>query len=272
MPYTKSANLFGGYDIPSSIPGMGCSSIVNADFAVRNYDFSPLLYDKRLVVSQTNECFASVGHSLHVNGRHEGVNEKGLFIAFHFVNQDQAKLGLLASTIIRIVLDICTDTYEAIALLKALPHTWSYNFSIGDTNGRKAIVEASPTQIKVREGGSKLTCTNHFQHKDLLSLNRIDDYTLSFHRLKTLEKKASDEPNMEEVVNWFGDPSADLFFNDYENFFGTLHTFAYSFKYNQVITTIARGDMLCFNWGDWLNKRDLLVEVLSGKLNQKPIQ
>src|SRR5699024_4471193 len=70
----EEAAIFSGYGA-LQIQGMGCSSIVNPHMLVRNYDFSPEVYDARLVFIQPKEGYASVGHSLHVMGRTEGVNE-----------------------------------------------------------------------------------------------------------------------------------------------------------------------------------------------------
>ncbi len=85
IPFLKAATLFGGYNIPK-IKGMGCSSVINRDFAVRNYEFSPKLYDKRLVLIQPEEGFASIGHSLHVIGGHEGVNQGSHVCFLHEVD------------------------------------------------------------------------------------------------------------------------------------------------------------------------------------------
>lgn len=90
---------------------------------------------------QSQECFASAGNSIHVVGRLEGVNEEGLFIAFHFVNNKDTKEELMASTIVRIVLDVCKDTNSAIEVIKELPISWSYTL---DRYGEIAVVEKPP--------------------------------------------------------------------------------------------------------------------------------
>ncbi len=123
IPFKRAA-LFSGYGTPE-IQGMGCSSIVNSKMLVRNYDFSPEVYDARLVFTQPNEGYASIGHSLHEMGRTEGVNEKGLAVALHFVNSKETQNGLTAGSIIRILLDTCKNTDEAVNMIKQLPHSWS---------------------------------------------------------------------------------------------------------------------------------------------------
>src|SRR5690625_5861120 len=133
IPFRKAA-LFSGYVAPE-IQGMVCSSIVSHRMLVRNYDFAPVVYDWRLDIVQPDEGYASVGHSLHVMGRTEGVNEKGLAVALHFVNHKDTQNGLTAASVIRILLDTCENTDQAVKMIKQLPHSWSYNFSIGDAEG-----------------------------------------------------------------------------------------------------------------------------------------
>src|SRR5699024_12108328 len=79
----RTAALFSGFGAPE-IQGMGCSSVVNHNMLVRNYDFSPKAYDARFVFVQPSEGYASVGHSLHVIVRMEGVNEIELAYVFHY--------------------------------------------------------------------------------------------------------------------------------------------------------------------------------------------
>ncbi|WP_221568319.1 hypothetical protein [Alkalihalobacillus sp. TS-13] len=62
IPYDIAMRYFSGYDLPK-LQAMGCSSIVTQDFMVRNYDFSPLIYDHQLVFAQSEETYGSVGYS-----------------------------------------------------------------------------------------------------------------------------------------------------------------------------------------------------------------
>ncbi|WP_461178344.1 C45 family autoproteolytic acyltransferase/hydolase [Virgibacillus ainsalahensis] len=263
----KATSLFSGYGVPM-IQGMGCSSVVNQRYAVRNYDFSPEIYDQRLVLIQPKESFASVGHSLHIIGRHEGVNEKGLFISFHFVSKEKPKEGLTASMVVRIVLDSCQRTEEAIKLLKQLPHSWSYNFSIGDSHGETAIVEISPYEIKVRESKGTLMCTNHYQHKDLINKNK-EDYTDSNKRISYLEKKNFNELSGKEVFDWFKSSDSVMFYKDYNGLFGTLHTFAYIFDTDIVLTSLPNGQTLEIDWKEWIEGINIKSTLIRGSLIQQ---
>src|SRR5699024_10975766 len=73
---------------------------------------------------------------------------------------------------VRMMLDSCSTTEEAIAMLKEIPHAACYNFSLGDKKGDIAVVEASPDQVVVRRGLSVLSCVNHFQDDTIKDKNR----------------------------------------------------------------------------------------------------
>lgn len=264
IPFEQAA-LFGGYGA-LEIQGMGCSSIVNKNMLIRNYDFSPEVYDARLVFAQPKEGYASVGHSLHVTGRTEGVNEKGLAVALHFVNNDEAQNGLTAGSVVRIVLDTCKNTDEAVHTIKQLPHAWSYNFSIGDSSGHTVVVEESPFDIKVRSNQDVLFCTNHFQRKDMSSLNR-EHLENTEERLNYLSQRSVVHMDANKAFDMFRDAQAPLYSDAYRDFFGTLHTFAYVFAEDKILTAIPNGDILEIDFGEWVRGNDLKQTELVGYLN-----
>lgn len=264
IPFEEAA-LFSGYGAPK-VQGMGCSSIVNREMLVRNYDFSPELYDARLVLTQPNEGYASVGHSLHAMGRTEGVNEKGLAVALHFVNNEEAKKGLTAGSVIRILLDTCKTTDEAVNMIKKLPHAWSYNFSIGDATGYSVVVEQSPSSIKVRRDERTLLCTNHFQQQAMHHLNR-ENLEGTEGRLNFLKQHHNGNQSAEETFNMFKDTTTPLYNEAYHEFFGTLHTFMYRFEDHFVFTAIPNGDVLNINFKEWVQGKNLTQTKLTGHLN-----
>src|SRR5690625_7900081 len=134
-----------GYN--ATFPVMGCTTFANDSFYVRNYDLSPELYDGRFVFSHSKESYASVGFSEHIIGRLDGMNEKGLVVGLHLVNQFVREKGLMATTIVKMILDQCRNVSEAIRLIKRVPNGYSFNFSLLDKYGKVAKVEVS-TQNK----------------------------------------------------------------------------------------------------------------------------
>src|SRR4029450_9397050 len=104
---------------------------------------------------------ASLGFCDRFTGRLDGMNEHGLCVGLHQVSQRTWRPGLVCILIVRMVLDQCATTREALALLPPTPPGLSFNYSLIDAAGSAAVVEASPAAVVVREG-EQLGCSNHF--------------------------------------------------------------------------------------------------------------
>ena len=131
----------------------GCSAVMTAGLYGRNYDYDPRRYDRMLVATQAKGVHASIGFSDRFTGRVDGMNEHGLCVGLHMVSERTWKPGLVCILIVRMVLDQCATTREALALLRRVPHGLGFNYSLLDAGGAAAVVEASPAAIDVREGG-----------------------------------------------------------------------------------------------------------------------
>jgi predicted choloylglycine hydrolase len=103
-------------------PNYGCSSLSTLDLYGRNYDYSVSKYNSMLLAIQPKGVNASIGFSDRFTGRVDGMNEHGLCVALHLVNQTKWRTGLGCILIVRIVLDQCATTAEAVKLLKRLRH------------------------------------------------------------------------------------------------------------------------------------------------------
>ncbi|MUV38871.1 hypothetical protein JNUCC1_02742 [Lentibacillus sp. JNUCC-1] len=265
VPTEKATALFSGYDLPKT-EAMGCSAIVTKDYYVRNYDFSPVLYDGIFSLVQPEEAFATAGYNLQVLGRHDGINQAGLALGLHFVSNHGYSKGISPWTAIRMVLDTCSTVDQAIQLLKEIPHAACYNFSLGDRNGHIAVVEAGPEKVMVRSGEAALSCVNHFQNESLANQNRVS-IDGSLKRNDHLQALTQKHLTHEEMFAHFKDRHSPLFFTDYDDFFGTLHTLSYGFEDSRIMTTIAQSDqVLDFNFADWVNGENLPDHKLSGKI------
>ncbi|MFP7479244.1 C45 family autoproteolytic acyltransferase/hydolase [Terribacillus saccharophilus] len=269
MTLQEAAVQFSGYNMPRP-HALGCSAYVDQYHYVRNYDFSPTLYDHCLSFIAPNEAYGSIGYNLQLIGRHDGVNEKGLAIGLHFVSNAGYRKGLSAWTVIRIALDTCETTQEVIDLFKELPHAACYNFSVGDAKGEHAVIEVTPEKICVRSSTTGLNCVNHFLHGELEVFNR-QDMTSSAKRDTFLLHTDTSTMTQEQLFDLFSDAASPLFFDDYDKLFGTLHSFAYSFQTKQLITALARGNRVELNIEDWFAGRDLSIDTLYGEIKKEPI-
>ncbi|MGG3885152.1 C45 family autoproteolytic acyltransferase/hydolase [Brevibacillus panacihumi] len=259
---------FGGYDVPKT-EAMGCSAILTRDYYVRNYDFSPDFYDGFFSLLQPDQAFATAGYNLQLIGRHDGVNEHGLVIGLHFVSNAGYTRGISAWTAVRMVLDTCRNVEDAIQLLQELPHAACYNFSIGDKSGDLAVVEASPEGIQVRRDAALLSCVNHFQ-TDLLAPKNRSIIAGSVKRNAYMQGLQDKAYTQDEMVQLFKDKESPLFFRDYADLFGTLHTFSYAYQDARIVTVLAQGErFFTLNFADWVRGHDTAVEWLAGKIEEE---
>ncbi|MBW8351115.1 C45 family peptidase [Bacillus sp. IITD106] len=231
LPEADVLRLLAGYNMPQ-LSELGCTSLITSHFYVRNYDFSPKVYDGLFIMNDT-----VYGNTQFLVGRLDGMNGNGLVVGLHFVNNEFYQKGFLCSTIVRIVLEMCKDVEEAIQLLKKLPHAACYNYSLLDRKGNFAVVEASPNDVQILTRPKELACVNKFQTDEMGVYNRkwtdsSDD------RLAALEN-VNTSRTAEELHDWFSQTDSPLFYTDYDQFFGTLYTVSYIPNESKIYLTAA---------------------------------
>lgn len=231
-----TALLFSGYDVV--LPKMGCTTLVTNGTYIRNYDFSPKLYDARLVFTNPTNGYRSVGFSQQIIGRLDGMNEKGLVVGLHFVNNEERAEGFISTTVVRMLLEQCADIEEATTLIKRIPHGYCYNYSITDRSGRSIKVEATPDKQIIIEA-KPLVCTNHFESESL-QINNGSKIQLqgSIDRQAYVNGLLEKNPATAEWYAHFNREDSPLFSHNYDEFFGTLHTVIYSPKDLEVTVGI----------------------------------
>ncbi|MEC0305397.1 C45 family autoproteolytic acyltransferase/hydrolase [Paenibacillus lautus] len=264
MPLPKAAALLGGYDVPK-IAAMGCSAMITPSYYVRNYDFTPAFYDGYFTMAQADQGLASAGYNLQALGRHDGVNEKGLAAGLHFVSFDGYQTGLSPWISVRMILESCATVEEASYMLRHIPHAACYNFSIGDAGGNTGVVEASPDQVITRAGEeAAIACVNHYEA--LTGKNR-PSIEHSVRRKRYIDSLDAEQLTQTEAFGLFKEHKSPLFFTDYDDLFGTLHTFSYSFEEGRVMTSLAQGSVLDFSFRDWARGHDIQEAALTGHID-----
>ena len=265
IPLDTTIKLFSGYDVV--FPEMGCTTLVNEGYYVRNYDFSPEMYDARLVFTKPIDGYASVGFSQQVIGRLDGMNEKGLVVGLHFVNNEHRKEGFIATSIVRMLLEQCANIEEAINFITKIPHGYCYNFSITDPSGRSTIVEASPQQ-QIVNYTNPLLCTNHFESEVLRGKNRPEIQS-SVKRKESLRFILSNGLSPMSAYHHFNNGSSPLFFKFYKEYFGTLHTVVYSPKDLSMIIGVGENcKPMMLSLKEYLNGTIILPESIKGIINE----
>ena len=254
-----------------------CSAAMTVDVYGRNYDFKPRYYGAQFVLMQASGCHASIGSSHQLTGRLDGMNEHGLTIGLHRVKKSPRFPGLSADLIVRMVLDQCSTTTEAVAKLRQLPHGMQYNYSLLDAAGVAAVVEAGAGAVAVRTG-SWLACTNHFQSALLRPLNRR--VAQSQQRLPPLEAWASAGISAEQMFTALNRSTSPVFFHAYLRWGGTLHTIVGEPARRRLLIGIGgdaaalEEDMLDVDFNRWIAGEDLPVSQLAGQLGgmSRPVE
>jgi len=267
IPMERAVLAFGNNGLRP--PTGGCSAVMTGAVYGRNYDFKPRNYGARFALVQATGAYASIGASELLTGRLDGMNEHGLVIGLHLVRQSPRLPGFSCVLIVRIVLDQCATTTEAVAMLRKLPHAMQYNYSLLDANGAAAVVEAVPGCVAVRTG-AWLACTNHFQSALLRPLNRHAAH--SQQRLPPLESWASADLDAAAMFTALNRSTSPAFHHGYLRGAGTLHTIVAEPAKKRLLIGIGgdaaslEEDMLDVNLDEWLRGNDLPVAYLDGQL------
>lgn len=252
---------FGGYYLEYG--RSGCSIFATEQFMIRNYDNHPRTYEGRYVIYQpTDNGYATVGPSMQITGRTDGMNEKGLAMGYNFINRRQSRNGFLCNMIGRMILETCANIAEAIDLLKEIPHRHSFSYVLTDLSGEVYVVEASPRRVVAHQG---FVCTNHFHHLTEENRYRMDD---SMNREQTILNGADNAQEMMDAYHLLNKEKHGIYSSDYGAYNGTLHTAIYSPSKGRI--GIALGEQhypLMFDFDQLLNGSSLRIKQIIGKIN-----
>lgn len=258
--------LFSGYDI--AFPDMGCTAFAQNGYYVRNYDFSPDMYDARFVFTKPTDGYCTVGFSQQIFGRLDGMNEKGLVVGLHFVNSKHRGKGFMATTIVRMLLEQCGSIEEALELLTTIPHGYCFNYSLTDPSGKSVIVEASP-EHQVVYVTDPLICTNHFESERLLEKNR-PEILGSVKRKEYVRSLLDKGMSPLSAYHRFNDSDSPLFFKHYKEYFGTLHTVVYSPKDLNIIVGVGENcKPMTFSLKEFIEGTLIIPEYMKGIIHQE---
>lgn len=139
------------------------------------------------IVEQAEGSYSHMGFSLFHIGRFDGINEKGLCIgitSLDFVNPSIGeKEGLSFALLVRIMLDTCSTTSEALNKLNSLPICTNANIIVGDKSGNIVLAEIQTvdgkSDIIERNLSPYVYGFNHFlgeKHKQRLPQKRYFSY------------------------------------------------------------------------------------------------
>lgn len=257
----EAIRLFSGYYL--EYRRSGCSVYAAPKYMVRNYDSHPRSYEGHYVFYQpTDGGYAHVGPAMQVTGRVDGINEKGLVMAYNFTHRKQSDDGFLCNMIGRLILETCANVNEAIELLKSIPHRHSFSYILLDPDGKSYVVEASPRTVEARLSS---VCTNHFHLLNEENRYRQDD---SRRREKAIQMEQQYSANPYQAFQVMNDPQYDIFSHKYDAAAGTLHTAVYFPEEKKAWLAIGPNrPPVLFDFNKWLQGKDTQISRIRGKID-----
>lgn len=259
-PIQDAIREFGGYYLEYG--RSGCSIFTENSYMVRNYDNHPHSYEGRYLLFQpTDQGYATMGPSMQITGRTDGLNEKGLAMGYNFINRKKSNDGFMCNMIGRIILEVCATVDEAVSLLKELPHRHSFSYVLLDTRGKSLVVEASPREVVTREANF---CTNHFETLIEENRYRMDE---SLQREKAMKNQSNTVSNSYDAFRMMNDSDKGIFSSNYGAWAGTLHTASY--HPNELKAGFALGGdkkPLLIDFGKWLDGEDFNITRIRGSI------
>lgn len=134
--------------------------LVDADgpVLVRNYDLAPELNEGTLLRTHWRHRDV-MGMVDALSGLADGMNDAGLVVSLTFGGRTVAGRGFGAPMIVRYLLEVCSDTHQAVEALRAVPCHMAYNVTILDRQGLWETVYLSPDRPAIVTG--KPFTTNH---------------------------------------------------------------------------------------------------------------
>jgi len=232
--WERLVELAGGGDVEARFLSLwcpppyiaGCSQAVWSDprgndepTLLRNYDFAPgLLEGNWLATRWRDGRVLALGDCLW--GALDGLNESGLAASLSFGGRKVTGTGFGIPLLLRYVLEIAQNTAEAVAVLKRVPVSMSYNVTLLDRQADAATLFLAPDRAP--ELTRRVATTNFQHHVDWPEHARA---TRSVERLECLEQRLAAAASAEDVANALLQPP--LFQSSYLRGYGTLYTAVY---------------------------------------------
>lgn len=125
---------------------------------VRNYDYAPHLCDGVVLLSAWSGT-AVIATTDCLIGVLDGMNEHGLAVALAFGGRRVRGDGFGIAIVLRYILESCTDTAEAVKVLRRVPVHMTYTVAVVDRHGDSATVFVAPDRSALVT--DRIVSTNH---------------------------------------------------------------------------------------------------------------
>lgn len=240
MKFLDSAYLIAGGCSLAAISSK--KTIDGKPYVLRTYDLGIEISDFRMCSTNVEGLLSHSGFSVNFFGRSEGMNNDGLCITFascgfpigNEIGMLKPKIsGFNFMVIIRLLLETCCSTEEALDLLKTVPIASNMNLLITDSFENTAIVETIDGNIYIKNSKNSATVlTNHpvieeakeaqnsYLNNSLIRYEILNDKLKNQKTVKLEEIKSLLKTNYPKGVSML----------DYDDYFGTVQTILFDIK------------------------------------------
>lgn len=215
------ARFLTGFQPPAYISACA-QAVINTDEIqlVRNYDYHPTLLEGTLLLSKWNSQRV-IGTSDCLIGLVDGMNDAGLCVSLTFGGRKEVGYGFGIPFILRYVLEFCTNTQEAVKVLKVIPSHMSYNVTVVDKKGAIKTVMLAPDKKPMVTVDA--FATNHQGEIDWPENAQFNQTVKRYNFIKNYLK--SKNVGSAELAKAFLHPP--LYNTKFTEGFGTLYTAVY---------------------------------------------
>jgi predicted choloylglycine hydrolase len=201
----------------------GCSQAVYIEdepVLVRNYDYSPYVFDGLLMRSHFDQR-AVIAMIDCMSGVLDGMNEDGLAVSMSFGGRDEFGMGFGITILLRYILEYATNVKEAVELVKDIPVHGAYNVTLLDRNTNYAtLTMAADETTQVTRAA---IATNQQQGGSWPKYQERVQTALRFEYLTGVVSQRAH--SVDSFPQQFLQPP--LFNTEFAKGFGTLYTAAY---------------------------------------------
>ncbi|KOS62233.1 linear amide C-N hydrolase [Lysinibacillus agricola] len=235
--YQNAWLIPGGCSLGAILPGKMADG---KTYVVRNYDLSPDISDMRLCTTAVEGKYTHTGFSVSTFGRSEGLNEKGLCVAYASCGMPIGKYpgmrppavtGLQFMVIVRALLENCKNVEEAIYMVNNMPVGTNMNLLLADASGDAALIGTYDGIKEVKRAElDYLIATNHGLFS---AIQEIEPRKLEHSQLRydILERKfkESGKRSMHEIQELLlTEFPKGLSVHNYKESFGTVHSILFN--------------------------------------------
>ncbi len=229
--YDKLVELAGGADQTARFLSLycppayftNCSQAVwpgKPPLLVRNYDYNPQLLEAVILKTAWNGRQV-IAMSDCLWGVVDGINEDGLAVSLTFGGRRIVGDGFGVPLLLRYILEFCTTTAEAVAVLSRAPCHMAYNVTVLDRSNRFVTAYLAPDRAPILRPVAVTT-----NHQERVEWQQHAQATATLERERFLHSRLRESiERPDKLVRAFLRPP--VYSTAYGQGFGTLYTAVY---------------------------------------------